>query len=119
MDENLTTGHGALLDHRAKSLDQDRHAMEERRKHQRVEVDEAAYIYGDGSSTRCRVRNVSPEGAAIDVPNPSVLPDRFKLTTEKDRVTRDCRVIWIIQNRVGVAFECPNSPAADRGEEFF
>jgi hypothetical protein len=79
--------------------------MEERRKHQRVEVDEPAYICGDGSSTMCRVLNISAEGAAVDVPNPSFLPERFELMTENDRVIRSCRVIWIIQNSVGVAFE--------------
>jgi hypothetical protein len=79
--------------------------MEERRKHPRTEVDEPAYISSCGSSTRCRVLNVSAEGAAIDVPNPSFVPKRFLLMTEKDRVTRNCRIIWIRQNRVGVAFE--------------
>jgi hypothetical protein len=79
--------------------------MEERRKHPRAEVDEPAYIYGDGSSTMCRVLNVSAEGAAIEVPDPSFIPARFKLMTEKDRVIRNCRVVWISQNRVGVAFQ--------------
>jgi hypothetical protein len=79
--------------------------MEERRKHPRAEVDEPAYICGDGSSTRCRVLNLSAEGAAMDVPNPAFLPARFNLMTEKDRVVRKCRVVWFSQNRVGVAFE--------------
>jgi hypothetical protein len=79
--------------------------MEERRKHPRAEVDEAAYICGDGSSTKCRVLNVSAEGCALAVPNPSFIAARFKLMTEKDRVVRDCRVVWISQNNIGVAFE--------------
>ena len=79
--------------------------MEDRRKHQRVEVNEPAYICGDGSSTRCRVMNISSEGAAVDVPNPSFLPERFKLMTEKNRVVRNCRVVWITKNSVGLAFE--------------
>jgi hypothetical protein len=79
--------------------------MEERRKYLRTEVDEPAYIYGDGSSIKCRVMNISAEGAAIDVPTPSFIAARFKLMTENNRVIRDCRVVWISQNRVGVAFE--------------
>jgi hypothetical protein len=79
--------------------------MEERRKHHRTEVDQSAYIYGDGSSTMCRITNVSAEGAAMDVPNSSFLPMRFKLMIEHDRVVRNCRVVWISQNTVGVAFE--------------
>lgn len=79
--------------------------MKERRKHPRAAVDELAYISGDGSSTLCRMVNVSAEGAAIDVPNPSFVSDRFQLMTAKDRVIRNCRVVWIKQNTVGVAFE--------------
>jgi len=36
------------------------------------------------------------------------------LMTEKDRVTRNCRMIWIKQNRIGVAFE-PEGAAAPQG----
>jgi hypothetical protein len=83
----------------------DRLKMEERRKHPRSEVDEPAYISGDGSSLSCRVLNVSDEGAAIDVPNAAYVPQRFQLMIEKDRLIRKCRVVWIQQNRIGVAFE--------------
>jgi len=79
--------------------------MVERRKLPRIEVDEPAYIYGDGSSITCRVTNVTAEGAAMDVPNASFLPERFQLMTANDRVIQNCRVIWISQNRVGVEFE--------------
>jgi PilZ domain len=40
---------------------------DERRRHPRVEIDEAAYVSSGGASTRCRVLNISGEGAAIDV----------------------------------------------------
>jgi hypothetical protein len=79
--------------------------MEERRKHPRVEVDEAAYIHGDGSSARCTVLNVSAEGCALAVPNPSFIATRFNLMIEKDRVVRYCRVVWTSQSNIGVAFE--------------
>jgi PilZ domain len=77
----------------------------ERRRLPRVEVDEAAYVSSGGASTRCRVSNISAEGAAIDVPNAAYIPRRFQLMTEKDRLIRKCRVVWIQQNRIGVAFE--------------
>jgi hypothetical protein len=79
--------------------------MEDRRKHPRADIDEPAYISVEGSSTSCRVLNISADGAAIDVPNPSFVPDRFQLMTEKDRVIRNCRTIWIRGNMIGVAFE--------------
>ena len=80
-------------------------AMEERRRGPRADVDEPAYISSHGSSTRCRVGNMSAEGAAIDVPDPVFVPARFQLMTEKDRVVRDCRIVWTKQNRIGVIFE--------------
>jgi hypothetical protein len=81
---------------------------DERRKCPRALVDEAAYVSSSGASTYCRVLNISTEGAAIDVPNAAFVPDRFQLMTEKDRLIRRCRIIWIQQNRIGVAFEKEN-----------
>ena len=78
---------------------------DDRRRHPRVEIDEAAYVSSGGASTRCRVLNLSAEGAAIDVPNAAYIPHRFRSMTEKDRLIRTCRVVWIQQNRIGVAFE--------------
>ena len=45
--------------------------MDERRKHPRTEIDEPAYVSSGGSVMACVVRNISPEGAAIDVENPA------------------------------------------------
>ena len=80
-------------------------AADERRRQPRTDVDEPAYISSHGSSTRCRVVNISAEGAAIDVPDPVFVPARFQLMTENDRVVRDCRIVWTKQNRIGVIFE--------------
>jgi hypothetical protein len=71
-----------------------------------------AYISVGGSSTRCRVLNISTDGAAIVVPNASFIPDRFQLMTKKDRVVRDCRTIWVSGNRIGVTFVDPSEPPA-------
>ena len=80
-------------------------SVEERRRGSRADVDEPAYISSGGSSTRCRVVNISAEGAAIEVPDPVFVPARFQLMTEKDRVIRDCRIVWTKQSRIGVIFE--------------
>lgn len=79
--------------------------MEERRRQQRTEVEFTAYISSSGSSTRCKVINLSSQGAALVVPEPMYLPNQFVLMTEHDRVTRICRVVWIMQKTVGVEFE--------------
>jgi hypothetical protein len=80
-------------------------ASEERRRAPRADVDEAAYISCRGASTRCRMVNLSTEGAAIEVPDPVFVPNRFQLMTERDRVVRNCRMVWTKQNRIGVIFE--------------
>jgi PilZ domain len=78
---------------------------DERRKHPRAKVEAVAYVSSGGASTRCRVISISAEGAAIDVPNAAYIPDRFQLMIEKDRVIRNCRIVWVQENRIGVAFE--------------
>jgi hypothetical protein len=80
-------------------------APEERRRAPRSDVDEPAYVSSHGSSTRCRLINISAEGAAIEVPDPAFIPSRFQLMTERDRVVRNCRAVWTKQNRIGVIFE--------------
>lgn len=83
----------------------DRSMTEERRKTPRTEVDEIAFIAVAGSSTRCRIINISGDGAALDVPDASFIPSRFQLMTESDRVLRNCRIAWIRHNTIGVEFE--------------
>lgn len=79
--------------------------MEEKRKYPRTEVDESAYVSSGGSVMRCVVRNISREGAAIDVENPAFIPQRFRLVMAKDSsIVHECRVAWIQKNRLGLTF---------------
>jgi len=78
--------------------------MEEKRKHPRTEIDEPAYVSAGGSVMSCIVRNISPEGAAIDVENPAFVPSRFRLVMASDSSVRECRVAWIQKNRIGLTF---------------
>ena len=91
--------------------------MEERRKHPRTEINELAYVSSGGSVMSCRVRNISPEGAAIDVENPAFVPARFRLVMASDRTVHDCRVIWIQKNKIGLAFVAvPRDTERDKQE---
>ena len=81
--------------------------MEERRRHARTEINEPAYVSAGGSVMSCVIRNISKEGAAIDVENPAFVPERFKLVMANDHSVRECRVIWIQQNRIGLSFLTP------------
>ena len=74
----------------------------DRRKSERAETNEVAFISVAGSSTRCQIVNVSSDGAAVDVPDAAYIPSRFRLMTERDRVVRNCRIAWISENRIGV-----------------
>ena len=53
--------------------------MEEKRKYPRTEINELAYVSSGGSVMSCTVRNISPEGAAIDVENAAFVPPRFQI----------------------------------------
>ncbi len=78
--------------------------MEERRKCPRTEIEETAYVSSGGSVMSCVVRNVSAEGAAIDVENPAFVPARFRLVMAKDNSVHECTIAWIRQNRIGLIF---------------
>jgi PilZ domain-containing protein len=78
--------------------------MEERRKHPRTEIDQPAYVSSGGSVMSCMIRNISVEGAAIDVDNPSFVPSQFRLVIASDSTVHECRIAWIQRNRIGVTF---------------
>lgn len=78
--------------------------MEEKRKYPRSEINEPAYVSSGGSVMSCTVRNISPEGAAIDVENAAFVPACFRLVMASDSSVRECRVVWIQRNRIGLTF---------------
>ena len=78
--------------------------MEEKRKYPRTEINEQAYVSSGGSVMSCMVRNISAEGAAIDVENPAFVPARFRLVMANDSTVHECRIAWIQQKRIGVTF---------------
>jgi len=91
--------------------------MEERRKHPRTEIDQPAYVSAGGSVMSCVVRNISVLGAAIDVDNPSFVPQHFRLVMADDSSVRECRIAWIQRNRIGVTFAAmPQGPHRPHGE---
>ena len=91
--------------------------MDERRKHPRAEIDEPAYVSAGGSVMSCKVRNISIEGAAIDVENPAFVPPSFRLVMANDSSVYECRIAWIQQNRIGVTFAAMPQQARHLGNE--
>ena len=78
--------------------------MEEKRKHPRTEINEPAYVSSGGSVMSCVVRNISFEGANIEVATPAFVPAHFRLVMARDSSVRECSVAWIQKNRIGVSF---------------
>lgn len=60
--------------------------------------------FGQGAAYDCRVRNLSPAGAMLEVAGQLGIPDAFMLVIEADHFRQNCRVIWRTTTRLGVAF---------------
>jgi hypothetical protein len=84
--------------------------MEERRKYPRTEINEPAYVSAGGSIISCVVRNISPEGAAIDVEDPAFAPSRFRLVMADGTAVHECSVTWIQKKRMGLTFTTAPQP---------
>lgn len=81
--------------------------MEERRKYPRTEINDLAYVSEGGSIISCVVRNISPEGAAIDVEDPAFVPPRFRLVMADGTAVYECSVTWIQKEPDGPDFSRP------------
>ena len=79
--------------------------MAENRRAYRRRVLKSATIEFDRSAFSCAVRNMSELGAALDVPGSFGIPHEFQLVIDANQVTRQCRVIWRIEGRIGVTFD--------------
>jgi hypothetical protein len=90
---------------------------EEKRKHPRTEINEPAYVSVGGSVMRCTVRNISLEGAAIEVDNPAFVPQQFRLVMQNGSVVHECRIAWIQQKRIGVTFTAAAAEPHDTVED--
>lgn len=89
--------------------------MDDRRKHSRDYLEEPAYISSGGACWSCIVLNLSTEGAAIELADPTVVPDRFVLMIARDRRTFNCRFAWSQHNRIGVSFEAGSALPKNSG----
>jgi hypothetical protein len=58
-----------------------------------------------GGSVDCTVRNISSNGARVDIVNPIGLPEAFTLVIETNRFMRRCHAVWSSEKRIGVAFD--------------
>ena len=79
--------------------------MEDRRRAQRHRTLKAGTIsFNRAGGVDCRVRNLSPAGACLEVASQIGIPDEFVLVVEIDHMKTPCHVIWRTATRLGVAF---------------
>jgi hypothetical protein len=78
--------------------------MEERRSTLRQRVFKAGTIEFDGSGIDCIIRNMSPLGAALNVPTPAGIPHEVTLNIVSRHERQNCHIVWRKEKRIGVAF---------------
>jgi PilZ domain len=79
--------------------------MLERRRNERQASDQAARIVFDEpeSTMECTIRDLSDNGACVEVSNTRLIPSRFKLVLSSGAI-QACRVAWRTRNKIGVVF---------------
>ena len=72
---------------------------------QRSPVLKAGTIEFPGGAFSCMVRNLSEQGAALDVPSLAGIPHDFILVIPLEGRRFYCRSVWRKERRIGVSFE--------------
>jgi hypothetical protein len=84
---------------------EDRRQQTDRRRAQRHRTLKAGHIaFNRAGTIDCRVRNMSAQGACLEVQNPVGIPDEFTLLIAYDHFKRRCRVVWRNPKQLGVEF---------------
>ena len=78
--------------------------LAEARKASRRRVMDLALIRFGEMSVGCVVRNLTDEGAALDVGPQSDIPDQFTLVVMTKKKIYSCNVVWRKSRRIGVSF---------------
>ena len=87
-------------------------APAERRQHQRRDVDFAGSIrFPDGTARACRVKNISPMGALLDLGAKPELPATFRLIISSEMFSADCELRHETGHQAGVLFTSSRAEA--------
>jgi len=81
--------------------------MDEHRHDQRLRALKAGKIVFNHRSSvlDCTIRNLSAQGASLQVASTVGIPESFDLLIGSDPASRPCRVAWRSESRLGVAFQ--------------
>ena len=78
--------------------------LAEARQASRRRVMDLALIRFGEMSVGCVIRNLTDEGAALDVGPQSDVPDQFTLVVMTKKKIYSCNVVWRTNHRIGVSF---------------
>ena len=78
--------------------------MTDRRATARQRVFKSGTIEFDGKGIECIIRNVSPTGAALDVPSPAGIPHEITVNFIAQNIRQHGYIVWRKEKRVGVFF---------------
>ena len=73
--------------------------------HEDSEFFKAGSIEFDGTSIDCTVRNLSTDGAALDVVSPGTIPHEVTLNIVTRQARQHGYIVWRSERRVGIVFE--------------
>jgi PilZ domain len=76
----------------------------EKRLAQRRRVLKAGMIVSSAGTFNCVVRNLSEQGAALDLPSSIGIPHDFTLVIPTEGARFFCQSVWRNERRIGVAF---------------
>ena len=79
--------------------------MVETRAAPRHRVTKPAQIEHGGHKIACTLRDLSTTGAALEVPDPAIVPAQFTFVLPEDGLKLPCRVVRRTGVRIGVAFD--------------
>jgi hypothetical protein len=79
--------------------------MVETRAAPRYRVTKSAQIEHGSHKITCTLRDLSITGAALEVPDPAIIPAKFTLVLPEDGLKLSCRVVRRTGFRIGVAFD--------------
>jgi hypothetical protein len=78
--------------------------LAEARKSRRSSVMDLGLIRFGEMSVGCVIRNLTDEGAALDVGPQSDIPDQFALCVRSKKKIHSCNIVWRESRRIGVSF---------------
>lgn len=78
--------------------------MEDKRRLRRRGAVKAGLIAFGEKTLSCTVRNLNGSGAILTVASEVAVPKEFTLAFSPGAVRRECRIVWIKEKRIGVAF---------------